>query len=128
VRWPHFEGEFADKFNSMPKYVGDGVHILIYEKVAVRDARTANEWVPFYADSVATMATLSVRSRSLSVQSPPRFRSSMRGDRTYANRRERPPRDKLGVTGSSPVPPTLASLAGEASRAAEPRSGLASRR
>ena len=57
--WPHVEGEFADKFNAMPKYVissrvedpewnktsvtkrlrltdaktvGDGIHILVYER------------------------------------------------------------------------------------------------
>jgi hypothetical protein len=42
-----------------------------------------------------------------SVRSPSRFRSIMRRQRTAANSREPPPRiDKLGVTGSSPVPPT----------------------
>jgi hypothetical protein len=52
------------------------------------------------------MATLSVRSRSFDVRSSMEFRSTMRVERTRANRRERPPRiDKLGVTGSSPVPP-----------------------
>jgi hypothetical protein len=52
------------------------------------------------------MATLSVRSRSFDVRSSMEFRSTMRVERTRANRRERPPRiDKLGVTGSSPVRP-----------------------
>jgi len=26
------EGEFADKFNSMPKFVGEGIAVLTYER------------------------------------------------------------------------------------------------
>jgi hypothetical protein len=52
------------------------------------------------------MATLDVRSRSLGSSSAGRILLSYAIERTYAHRREQPLRiDKLGVTGSSPVPP-----------------------
>jgi hypothetical protein len=56
---------------------------------------------------VARMARISVRSGSLNRSVADRFRSTIRFERTHSHWRERPPRvDKLGVTGSSPVPPT----------------------
>jgi len=56
---------------------------------------------------VATMATLEVRSSSPRCSLASCFRSTMRSSRSWANRCETPRRvDKLGATGSSPVPPT----------------------
>ena len=56
--------------------------------------------------SVGTVGTLDVRSGSLVREQHDRKRSICRDNRTGANGREHLPRlDKLGVTGSSPVPP-----------------------
>ena len=68
-----------------------------------------------------------VRVRS-SVRSPDGFRSTMRPERTPANWRERSPRiDKLGVTGSSPVPPIETSCKSQQSvaRVGDERCGVA---
>jgi hypothetical protein len=57
---------------------------------------------------VATMATFSVRSRSIVLELVSRNRCGCAIQPTGANGCERLPRiDKLGVTGSSPVPPMI---------------------
>src|SRR5262249_12807594 len=100
-----------------------GRGLALEESVSSKDTRT---WVvlkaALHGDSVATMATFAVRSRSLDVRSSVCFRSTMRPDRTAANGRERPLRiDKLGVTGSSPVPPITESSGNRVFVLPEPR-------